>query len=113
DQLAMTDDKLKTAEGRLKGVGDHLAAAGVKSPADPGKGVGQLAAERDAADKTLADVVAKLAGAGVKVDKAHVVEGVGHVVETAKITDPRGELVASKQEVKRLDAALAQRHTPQ
>lgn len=108
EKLALADNQLKAAEGKLKAVGDRLEAAGVKG-ADLAKGVDQLAA----ADKALVAVTAKIADAGVKVDKKDVVDGVGRVVEMAKAKDPKGELAASKEEIKRLDAALAQRRTPQ
>jgi tetratricopeptide (TPR) repeat protein len=112
DKLAATGDRLKAAAAELKGVEERLTAAGVKA-ADPIKGVDQLAAARQDADKTLAAVTGKLEAAGVKVPQADVVTGVGRVVELAKVKDPMGRLAANQAEIKRLEGALAQRHPPE
>jgi tetratricopeptide (TPR) repeat protein len=106
---ATTD--LKAANDRLKAVGDRLEAAGVKNP-DPAKGVDALAAERAAAEKTLATAADKLAPAHVKVDKKDLLQGIDRVVEAALTKDPKGELMASRDEVKRLNLVLTQRRTP-
>ncbi len=112
DKLALAETQLKGAEGKLKAIGDRLEAAGVKG-ADAAKAVDALAAERTAADKTLNAVVAKIALAHAKVERKDVLQGVDHVVEMALVNDPKGELMASRDEMRRLDAALAQRRTPQ
>ncbi|HEX5271185.1 MAG TPA: hypothetical protein VFW33_11880, partial [Gemmataceae bacterium] len=106
------DDKLVLADARLKTVGDRLEAAGVKD-ADPAKGVDALAAQRAAADKRLDDVIAKLAKANVKVDRKDVLKGVDQVVEAALTNDPKGELMASRDELRRMKTALQDRHSPE
>src|SRR5262249_7538044 len=58
-KVVAADKKTQDAETKLKGVGDRLAAAGVKD-ADLAKGVDALAAERTAADKTITAVVEKM-----------------------------------------------------
>ena len=112
DKLVLAETQLKGAEGKLKAVGDRLEAAGVKG-ADPAKGVDALAADRAVADKTLDAVVAKIALAHVNVGRKDVLQGVDRVVETALVNDPKGELMASRDEIRRMGVALGQRHTPQ
>jgi hypothetical protein len=89
DKAAQAGEQFNSAEGKLKGVGDRLQAAGVKEP-DPAKGVDALAAERDAADKTLGAVADKLAGANIRVGKKDVVQGVERVVQAARQRAPDG-----------------------
>ena len=108
DKLALAADQVKAADGKLKGVHARLEAAGIKD-ADPAKGVDTLVAERTAADKTLATIGERIALAHVKVDKKNVLPGVDRVVEMALVNDPKGELMASRDEIKRLDGVLAQR----
>ncbi len=112
DKLALAGDQLKTADGKLKSVGTRLEAAGVKE-ADLAKGVDALAADRSTADKTLSTLAERLALAHVKVEKKDLLKGVDRVVEMALVNDPKGELLASRDEIKRLDGVLAQRRTPQ
>jgi len=112
DKLALAGDQRKTADGKLKSVGARLEAAGIKE-ADPAKGVDALADERAAADKTLTTIAERIALAHVKVEKKNVLPGVDRVVEMALVNDPKGELLASRDEIRRLDGVLAQRRTPQ
>jgi hypothetical protein len=112
DKLAQAETQFKGAEAKLKAVGDRLEAAGVKG-ADPAKGIDTLAAERADANKTLDAVVTKVALAHAKVDRKDVLKGVDQVVEAALVKDPKGELVESREQLKLLDAALGQRHTPE
>jgi hypothetical protein len=112
DKLTTADKDRKAAEAKLKAVGDRLAAAGVKD-ADPGKGIDTLVAERAAADKTLNTVVERIALANVRVDRKDVLKGVDRVVETALVNDPKGELMASRDEIRRLGTVLAERRTPE
>jgi tetratricopeptide (TPR) repeat protein len=112
DKLATTDKELKTANAILKSVADRLEAAGVKDD-DLTKGIDTLAAERAAADKTINAVVEKIALAHVKVTKKDVLKGLDRVVTTALVNDPKGELMASRDEIKRLGTVLAERRTPE
>jgi tetratricopeptide (TPR) repeat protein len=110
--LTEADKQVKGAEAKLKAVGDRLEAAGVKG-ADPAKGIDTLAAERAAADKTLSAIVDRIALANVRVERKDVLKGVDRVVETALVNDPKGELMASREEIRRLGGVLAERRTPQ
>jgi hypothetical protein len=89
DKLAQASEQFRTAEGKLKNVGERLEAAGVKE-SDPAKGVDALAAERNAADKTLGAVADKLAAANIRVEKKDVVRGVERVVQAARQRAPEG-----------------------
>jgi hypothetical protein len=93
DKLAQANSQLKAAEGKLKSVGDRLAAAGVKD-AHPAKGIDALAAERIAADKVVSAVADKLAAANVKVDRKDVVQGVERVIEVARQNGAKGQPTA-------------------
>ncbi len=112
DKLKLTETKLTAADKSLKAIGDRLETAGIKG-ADLTKGVDTLATERAAADKTLNAIVEKLAGANAKVERKDVLQGVDRVVEMAKIKDPKGELMASREEVRHLGEVLDQSHTPE
>jgi len=112
EKLTTADKDLTTANDKLTKVAGRLEAAGIKGPDLPTR-IDTLANERNAADKTITAVVEKIALAHVKVPRKDVLQGVNRVVETALINDPRGELMASRDEIKRLGGVLSQRRTPQ
>jgi tetratricopeptide (TPR) repeat protein len=113
-ELVKANDQIKTLDGTLKSVGQHLTTAGAKSP-DPIKGIDELATDRDAARKALKGFETSLANAKYFVpggDSAALLVALNTAIRVAQMKDPQGEIVKDEREIARLNTVLSERRTP-